>query len=208
MERRNFAIIGHRAINSGKLQLNDLPGIGGRMDVLLRAVNSALFLSHGIRKNVCIILHLMGGPGPPRRIMFDGAKLRGLHTDERAIAGKVAKVISEPVPPIGIFSYFGEGISHSGGDISTTISEWKKNGSKIIRLSADSEPFEKYIENCDMEQEISFILSDDADFSPEEYAIMQEIHSYSIGKKWLQGHSAITIVHHILDQKFYSDSAD
>ena len=208
MNKRNFAIIGHRAINSGKLQLNDLAGMGGRMDVLLRAVNSALFLSHGIRKDVCIILHLMGGPGPPRRIMFDGVKLRGLHTDERAIAGKVAKVISEPVPPIGIFSDFGDGISHSGGDISTTINEWKKNSSKIIRLSADSEPLEKYIESANQEQEISFILSDDADFSPEEYMMMQEIHSCSIGKKWLQGHSAITIVHHILDQKFYSDSDD
>ena len=46
---RWFAIIGHRAPSEGTLNLNDLPGSGGRMDVLVRAVNAALFVSHGIR---------------------------------------------------------------------------------------------------------------------------------------------------------------
>ena len=59
MDRR-FAIIGNRAPSSGKLNLNDLPGDGGRMDVLVRAVNSALFISHGIRKDTQIVVHLMG----------------------------------------------------------------------------------------------------------------------------------------------------
>ena len=134
MSRRRFAIIGHRAISSGKLPLNDIAGIGGRMDVLLRAVNSALFLSHGIRKEVSVVLHLMGGDGPPRRIKFEGRDLRGLHSDERAIAGHVAKILQEPLPPIGIFSDLGNGLSHSGGDIENTISEWIKDGIEIIRL--------------------------------------------------------------------------
>ena len=52
---RWFAIIGHRAPSSGALNLNDLAGSGGRMDVLARAVNSALFVSHGIREDLSLI---------------------------------------------------------------------------------------------------------------------------------------------------------
>ncbi|MGY8692227.1 MAG: tRNA (pseudouridine(54)-N(1))-methyltransferase TrmY, partial [Candidatus Poseidoniales archaeon] len=81
--KRKFAIIGHKAPSSGNLSLNDLTGLSGRMDVLVRAINSALFISHGIRKNSQIILHLMGGNERPRRVMFDGATLTGVRSDER-----------------------------------------------------------------------------------------------------------------------------
>ena len=57
------------------MNLNDLPGTGGRMDVLARAVNASLFVSHGIRKDSHVMLHLMGGDGPNRRIWFNGAIL-------------------------------------------------------------------------------------------------------------------------------------
>ena len=73
---RIFAIVGHRAQSSGKLNLNDLAGSSGRIDVLARAVNTALFLSHGIRENSEVVLHLLGGPGPARRIGFDGSLIK------------------------------------------------------------------------------------------------------------------------------------
>ncbi|MGB1898556.1 MAG: hypothetical protein ACPHRB_06950, partial [Candidatus Poseidoniaceae archaeon] len=47
IELRRFAVIGHRAMSKGKLPLNDLAGGAGRMDVLIRAVMSALLTSHG-----------------------------------------------------------------------------------------------------------------------------------------------------------------
>ncbi len=204
MSTRKFAIIGHRAISSGKLPLNDISGIGGRMDVLLRAVNSALFLSHGIREDTSVILHLMGGSGPPRRILFEGENLRGLHSDERAIAGRVAKILLEPVPPIGVFSELGNGISHSGGNIKNTISEWKKEELDIIKLDADGIPLSKYMESVDGGCKLGFILSDDKDFTSEEKEILDGLKLCSIGSKWLQGHSVISIVHHVIDGSFLS----
>ena len=99
MGERRFAIIGHRALNDGKLPLNDLAGAGGRMDVLVRAINTALFLSHGIRDDSHITLHLMGGPGPPRRIWFDGSRLEGVHADERAIADRSPRFCESPHHP-------------------------------------------------------------------------------------------------------------
>ena len=59
---RRFAIIGQRAMSQGKLPLNDLAGGAGRMDVLVRAMMSALMTSHGFRNDTEIFLHLQGGP--------------------------------------------------------------------------------------------------------------------------------------------------
>ena len=59
------------------------------MDVLVRAVNAALFVSHGIRDDCHVILHLMGGGGPNRRIWFDGTRIGGVRPDERSIAGQI-----------------------------------------------------------------------------------------------------------------------
>ena len=117
---RRFAIIGHRAPSSGKINLNDLAGSSGRIDVLARAVNTALFLSHGIREDTDIILHLKGGPGPNRRILFEGSKLRGAPPDERAIAGLIGKALKEPVAAIGQFVELQSGLWHSGGGIQQT----------------------------------------------------------------------------------------
>ena len=95
-----FAVIGHRAMAKGKLPLNDLAGGAGRMDVLIRATMAALLTSHGLRTDTVVGLHLLGGPGPPRRIKFDGENLKGLHADERSIAGTIAKVIAERITPM------------------------------------------------------------------------------------------------------------
>ena len=71
------------------------------MDVLIRAVMSALLTSHGLRQDVEVILHLQGGPGPHRRLKFIGSELKGFHAEERSVAGLVAKAIKEPMPAIG-----------------------------------------------------------------------------------------------------------
>ena len=85
------------------------------MDVLVRAVNSALFVSHGIRNDTEIILHLLGGPGPDRRIQFKGETLSGVRPDERSIAGQIKAILKQPVPPIGVFKEITQGIFDTGG---------------------------------------------------------------------------------------------
>ena len=136
---RRFAIIGHRAISSGKLPLNDLASGGGRMDVMIRALMAALMTSHGFRKDSEIILHFYGGPGPRRRLKIIGHQVRGIHAEERSIAGQIAKVLREPVPPIGQWIKHADGIYDSGGGIDETVSEW--TNTTIIALDANSERF-------------------------------------------------------------------
>ncbi|MCK4718267.1 MAG: tRNA (pseudouridine(54)-N(1))-methyltransferase TrmY, partial [Thermoplasmata archaeon] len=42
---RRFVVVGHRTVTTGDFNLDDLCGSTGRLDVLLRAVNSSLLLS-------------------------------------------------------------------------------------------------------------------------------------------------------------------
>jgi len=193
--QRFFAIIGHRAPSSGKLNLNDLSG-SGRMDVLIRAINSTLFISHGIRKDSQIILHLQGEEGPNRRILFDGQTLSGVRPDERSIAGQIKAVLKLPIPPVGIFQEVTQGISHSGGDISDTINSWHKEGIEITFLDAEGIDILKK----NRSEKIGIILSDDLPFTKKERDLLKPYQKISLGPKWLQGHSCIAITQYELDK--------
>ena len=193
--QRFYAIIGHRAPSSGKLNLNDLSG-SGRMDVLVRAINSTLFISHGIRNDSKITLHLQGGEGPNRRILFDGATLAGVRPDERSIAGQIKAIMKLPIPPVGHFQEVTQGIFHSGGDISDTINSWNKEEIEINILDTDGINISKK----DNVGKIGFVLSDDLPFTDEEKNILKSYQKISLGEKWLQGHSCIAISQYELDK--------
>ncbi|MBO96152.1 MAG: hypothetical protein VXZ04_01990 [Candidatus Thermoplasmatota archaeon] len=197
---RRFAVVGHRAMSKGKLPLNDLTGAGGRMDVLVRALMAGLLTSHGLRRNTVVVLHLMGGPGPPRRIKFDGSELKGLHADERSIAGTIGKVIATPLPPIGHWQPITAGITHSGGDLRLTLREW--NDAPTVVLDADaprlwSESAVLPSSSAPNEAPMNFILSDDQPLGDLEGV---DVLQRSLGTQWLQGHMAVAIVHFLLDE--------
>jgi len=199
----------------GKLPLNDMAGAAGRMDVLVRALMSALMTSHGMRRDSEIILHLHGGPGPSRRIKFIGAELKGVHAEERAVAGQIGKVIQLPTPARGQWLQRSDGIYDGGGDIENTISEWKD--STIIRLDAagprlwgvdsiipqQSNPLSKSVGEWDQTKvsgiDIAFILSDDKPLT-ESQKLMENTIARSLGEEWVQGHLAIAICHFLLDE--------
>ena len=200
MNVRRFAVVGHRAMSKGKLPLNDLASGAGRMDVLIRALMAGLMTSHGLRKDSVVVLHLLGGPGPPRRIKFDGETLKGLHADERSIAGTIAKVIATPLPPIGHWQPITAGISHSGGGLDFTLKEWQE-GTTVL-LDADAPrlwmPKAMLLENGSAsERTVNFVLSDD---QPLGDVATGGVVLRSLGDQWLQGHMAIGVVHFLLDE--------
>ena len=191
--QRHFAIIGHDALGTGELLLNDLAGGSGRVDVLARAVNTALFISHGIRTDSTITIHLMGGE-IPRRVKFDGRILRGVHPDERSISGHIRSIMKRPVPPIGIWQEASTGILHSGGSVGETLMEWDREGVVAHVLDAEGVGLES-----ERDVPMGFVLSDHLSFTVEEIAVLKDCQKVSLGSAWLQGHVCIAIIHHILD---------
>ena len=189
---RRFVIVGTRAMANGKLPLNDLAGGAGRMDVLIRALMSSILTSHGIREDVEFTMVLLGGPGPARRIKFVSNELKGIHAEERAVAGKVAAVIKEPIPPRGHWIERSPGIYDGGGDLDMTLDEWK---CPTIRLEADSPNLYSGTLPSDFSiDDIGFILGDDKTLECDRGI------PRSLGSNWLQGHTCIAIVHFLLDE--------
>ena len=193
-------MVGHRAMSKGTLPLNDLSGGAGRVDVLIRALMSALLTSHGLRKDTEVVLHMMGGPGPARRIKFDGATLRGLHAEERSIAGTLGKVLNIPLPPIGRWQPVTAGIEHSGGILKHTLKEWKDT----VAVGLDANAPRLWTDKAVLPQtskannlNIGLVLSDDQPLSEEE---KNGLLLRSLGDTWLQGHMAVGIVHFVLDE--------
>ena len=197
---RRFAVVGHRAMSKGKLPLNDLASGAGRMDVLIRALMAGLLTSHGLRSDTEVVLHLMGGPGPPRRVKFDGATLKGLHAEERSIAGTIGKVIATPLPPIGHWQPITAGITHSGGDLSHTLREWSDGPTVLLDAEAERLWSDGAVLNgtsATNTTPMNFVLSDDQPLGEMDTSYG---HRRSLGSNWLQGHMAIGVVHFLLDE--------
>ena len=164
--------------------------------MLARAVNTALFVSHGVRENSHVILHLLGGRGPMRRVWFDGSEIAGVRPDERSIAGQIRSIIKKPVPPIGHYEVITDGISHSGGGLGQTVSEWRSSGIFPIVLDAVGEP-QTVIPRT---SSVGFVLSDDLPLSVSDLEHLDGMERVSLGDSWLQGHSCISVLHYLMDQ--------
>jgi tRNA (pseudouridine54-N1)-methyltransferase len=87
---RDFIIYANKPLQPG-FPLNDLPG-SGRADLLARCVNSALWLSHGVRRDTSV--HLSVEVNKQRlMVTFSGEKMKRVSPDERSIASWIKKAL-------------------------------------------------------------------------------------------------------------------
>jgi tRNA (pseudouridine54-N1)-methyltransferase len=184
-----FAIVGHLARTDGNFSLNDLPGSGGRMDVLCRCVNAGLFLSHDLRRDVDCYLVLMGTPSGPKTVKFSGGSVRSLSPDERSAAALIKKVID--VPCGSEFREAADGVSIRKGGLERLLKDLPfavldESGTDIRK--ADVLPG-------------AFLLSDHLNFTETESELIRECPRYSVGPKCLHADHTITVVHNELDRR-------
>lgn len=192
---RRYVAIGHRAITSADFKLDDLCGSTGRLDILLRCVNSAFFLSHGIRKDVEIHLMLMGEPNPPKTIRINGADVRYLNPDERSTAALIRNALlqkgeGERKCSPGIY------VSERGYvDVLSNIAK----ESKMYYLREDGED----IRSCQFGPDSTFVLGDDQDLTKAEEEILMsyEPKKISLGPISYHADHCITLVNNELDRR-------
>jgi tRNA (pseudouridine54-N1)-methyltransferase len=184
-----FAIVGHLARTDGSFSLNDLPGSGGRMDVLCRCVNTSLFLSHDLRRDVECFLVLLGAPSGPKTIRFSGASVRSLSPDERSAAALIKKVID--VPCGSEFREAADGVSIRKGGLERLLQDMQfavldENG-QDVRKAPDLPG--------------AFLLSDHLNFTDAENELVRDCPRYSVGPKCLHADHTITVLHNELDRR-------
>jgi len=194
---RRFVIVGHNVDPGGEFSLNDLCGGAGRLDVLLRCVSSAFFLSHGIRRDVEAYLVLPGrshGSDAGKTLRFIGSELRYLNPDERSTAALVRTALMKKLD--------GEAAEEKRSTPGIYISK-KGFGDLLAALPGpvwlveDGQPWPA----GGLPGESTFYLSDHHDFSPEEQALLAKsgARRLSLGPISLHSHHCITVAHWLLD---------
>jgi tRNA (pseudouridine54-N1)-methyltransferase len=189
-----FIVIGHKACTDGKFSLNDLSGSTGRLDVLLRCVNSAFMLSNDIRRDVDLYLVLLGQPDPPRTIFFKGSELKYLNPDERSTAALVKNALMkragaewQPSTP---------GIYISKKSLENVLAELQ--GRRIIYLKEDGAG----VSEASLKKDDVFVLGGKDDLTPDEEKLIRdwpEKATISLGPRSLHAHHCMTLVLGALD---------
>lgn len=194
---RYFVITGHKAVTTGDFKLDDIAGGAGRLDILVRCVNSAFFLSHNLRKDVEIYLVLEGGDDAPKTVIFKGADLRYLNPDERSTASLVRNALLKRVS-------VGEEVKASPGVYITRMSfddvldRLSKVGS-FVYLKEDGVDCREY----DFPENPIFVLGDNHDLTEiEESALLaRSPDKICIGPHSLHADHCMIIVQNEADRK-------
>lgn len=165
---RRFIVLGHRAFTTPDFKLDDICGGAGRLDVLVRCVNSAFFLSHDLRKDSEIYLVMEGGLDAPKTVRFYGPELKYLNPDERSTASLIRNaLLKKPRDKTEVRSTPGVYISKmSFSDVMEKLSQT----CRFIYLREDGTDVREY----DFPKEPCYILGDDRDPTEEEEEIMSQ----------------------------------
>lgn len=189
-------LVAHDAPTGPDIAADDLPGTG-RLDLVCRAVTTALLTSHGIRDDWVVDLLLKGPPDPPRRVVLDGGRVRNLNPDERSTAMLLAKVLAEPAP--GRTRYeVRDGISTSGQDLADLLAERDAEGPVVLLDEAGDD-----LADVDLPAEATFVVSDHRDLADAEREAVLDVAdaTVSLGPTALQVHQAIAVLQNVLDRR-------
>ena len=189
----SFIVIGHKVRTDDDFSLNDLPGSTGRLDVLLRCVNSAFMLSNDIRKDVDLYLVLLGEPDPPKTVHFKGSESKYLNPDERSTGALVKKALAEKVWEEDIETSPGVFVCKKG--LASILNGL--GGRRIYLREGGSDMADVSLAPDDV-----FVFGGHEDLTAEEEKIVESGESVriSLGPKSLHADHCISVVLNVLDR--------
>jgi tRNA (pseudouridine54-N1)-methyltransferase len=190
---RRFILVAHDARTSPKFSLDDLPGTGGRMDLVARCATAALLVSHGVRFDTEFLVVLLGPPTPPRTVRFVGAEIRSLNPDERSTAALIRKALAEEG---NAERQAHPGVYVSGRSLEGVLAEIR---SPIVALEEKGDD----LRGAPVPADATFVLSDHLELTPGEDALVRGRTglAVSVGPIFLQADQVISIVHNELDRR-------
>lgn len=193
---KRFIVVGHKAATSGDFKLDDMAGGAGRLDILLRCINSALFLSHGIRRDTEIYLVLQGEPNPPRTIRVNGSEVRYLNPDERSTGALVRNALLKKLDGEEIRSSPGIYVSRRSF---VQVLDDLAPVSRLVYLKEDG----KDVREQALDGDLTFVLSDHQDLTESEEAelIAREPLTVTLGPLSYHADHCITVMLNELDRR-------
>jgi tRNA (pseudouridine54-N1)-methyltransferase len=188
---RQFILYAGKAVTSPDFRLDDLPGSGGRMDLVARCISNALWISHALRRDSCIHVVACGNPHPPVVISFYGDLLRGVSPDERNIASWIKLALSN--------KRRNPGIRIRRISFQQLIAELASEGAFFYVLHEDG----REISEVELKADSVFVLGDHMGLpeSEEEFVKRFEHEKLSLGTTSYLASQCITVMHYELDKK-------
>lgn len=192
---RRFVVIGSRAKSSAAFKLHALWDSGGRMDIMVRCIRSALLVSGGVRREARLDLLLLGPDEAPLALRFDGRSIRNLRPDEHRNARTVQRALLNRHRGAGPEMVM-PGILAAPMDLEALIQDQPGKLFVLARDGAD-------IRTVSWEGDATFVLGDDKGITAEqmEPLLRNGAVPVSLGPVELHTEDAITVVHNELDRR-------
>lgn len=189
---RVFVLVADRADPSGQAPLDDLPGAGGRMDLVARFVNATLLTSHGVREDASAVVVFTRGDPDPVAVRVRGAEAVGLRPDERSTAARLNKALRSAAMPV--WQDVGDGLALRSGALDELLADLP---APLVVLHEDGPGLE--------DAEIAggtFVLGDQDGFTDEQMALLEGAGAeiLSVGPVALQADQVVAVVHNALDR--------
>lgn len=194
---RHFIVYARKAVTSPNFSLDDLPGSGGRMDLVARCITSALWISHALRRDSCIHVVAYGRPHPPVVISFYGDSLRDVSPDERNIASWIQKSLAREKR--------NQGITVRKISFQQLIEELAAEGVFFYLLHEKG----RDIRDVEPKEDSVFVLGDHVGLPRKEEKFVErfEHEKVSLGTTSYLASQCITVLHYELDRKRKMNSA-
>lgn len=202
--KRNFIIIGHRAVSDGSINLKDLCGASGRWDGIARCITASLFLSHDMRRDTSIHIILLGSGDPPKILSVNGAYVKYLNPDERACSALMRKSLEMEIGnEIGFTIRTSPGIHVTRGGLDHVLK--RIDGSTYLMSEEGSDSEDSFGE---FGERSYFFLSDDMDLKKDEKDLLEDRcdGKINVGPLSLHSYQALVILHNIMDKGAKVDS--
>jgi tRNA (pseudouridine54-N1)-methyltransferase len=189
---RAFLLVANSAVASGDVDLADLPGSGGRFDIVARFVARSLLTSHGIREDTQAVVHFTRPDDESVALRVHGEDVSGLRPDERSTAARLAKALSsEPMP---VWQTVDEGVETRVVSFEELLADPPE---PLTLLTEAGDP----IEDLDLDGG-TFVIGDHEGLTSEQRSLAAERAAYvaSVGPVSLQADQVATIVNNELDR--------
>ncbi|HUR25444.1 MAG TPA: tRNA (pseudouridine(54)-N(1))-methyltransferase TrmY [Candidatus Thermoplasmatota archaeon] len=201
---RRFATVSHTGRSDGDWHLNDLSAKAGRIDLLCRNIQSAFFLSHGLREDVEFYAVFAESALRQKTVRLQGNAIQMLHPDERSTAARLQQAL-QAAWSVPDWKEVQRGLAVARFGLEGLLDDLKGKCTPVL-LDPKGTP----IESWEPPKDPLFLLSDHMPFSKAEYAALDAkgVQRVSLGPHWYHGNHAISVVQWFLDKREPPVSSD